>query len=1046
MVAAADSVNEKSNDTPSSLPSFLLTEDSVVLITGAAGFLGSQLALALHRTFAVRKIIAVDSMDSHGFGSVNNNATSASSAKMPLSKADLALFEFKRQRVFHVLQQQQQQDQPETAAAQILFYRVDFRPSIPEYFDSAEVPVLHHIFEEHADITHVVHLADHTQQHHHHTQNPPPNQQSHSSTGSRHDTDHHKSKQDAAASSSQRMLNQLPRSMVIPRLHGQEKAGMIESIFEELILQHSKTNRHISFVYASSADVYSHFVANHQHPTTPPPPFSESDPLTTPSTVAGATKLVDEVVAQAYAEAYGIPSMALRYFTIYGPWDVPGSPLFGMSERAVTGQDILSDIMKSENSIKGELSLDDIVDYIYIDDAIDATMAAMQFTPPRDWTTKTMAVNVGTGNGTSLRTISKLFRSLTNDAVSESKSSPLPTEKLATTASFANLDRANRLLGFVPRVSLSQGLSTLLAWQADRAFPYGSSSNTMDSAAAITQPKGLLAQCDRYDAECLHGTPVFPCASECASSTAPSIDPQQQQQCRGSLYDDILDLTRALTSTCSTVLYTVDLNANATHIPSTRVRVSTKSVAYVVVPNGNKNSNTNDDDDSSDHGVHCNLAFVSDVSPLYLNAGRKASTRRRSQSDLTSDDGILKHGFWSLIPVSITEYTLHKVPLLSLLPKLSPGKFFANSVQHAIFCDPDITFDSIPRLIQEATSQPKHPTIPGATLMMIGKKEVDVANQQRPLQATPIPLPQRQVIQEDAYRMIRMAVIDEMVGDGFAQELDVGFIVHTLRNGMDDDDDDGRMFRCDVWGEVLQWQVDTDVLAWEFILGLHDMWSRVMVHQSGLSPWWIGDDVSTVSSTKSTRNGRRLQEHLGVNRLNSERQKGDDENGGDDAKGGDDDLAELQAREDKKRAKDKLEKEEDDEDEIEELDVPGEHNGFGAIEAVSENNQHKAAQNQQQQQQRFGDRPQGEEDNDFVVDDDDAAEHNPLRRRGAHDATDDTPNYFLPRSTDRDLSSYDVWMGILSSTSLRYFCRIVAMDAVGAYRIVEGYEVEVFAE
>ena len=39
------------------------TSESVVLITGAAGFVGSELAMALHRTYNPKKIICVDSME-----------------------------------------------------------------------------------------------------------------------------------------------------------------------------------------------------------------------------------------------------------------------------------------------------------------------------------------------------------------------------------------------------------------------------------------------------------------------------------------------------------------------------------------------------------------------------------------------------------------------------------------------------------------------------------------------------------------------------------------------------------------------------------------------------------------------------------------------------------------------------------------------------------------------------------------------------------------------------------------------------------------------
>jgi hypothetical protein len=70
--------------------------------------------MALHRVYNPKRIICVDSMD-----------TSISK----LEEEGLSKFEYKRQRVFHVMQ---------TLGGHGVFYRADFRPSIPEYFDIGE--------------------------------------------------------------------------------------------------------------------------------------------------------------------------------------------------------------------------------------------------------------------------------------------------------------------------------------------------------------------------------------------------------------------------------------------------------------------------------------------------------------------------------------------------------------------------------------------------------------------------------------------------------------------------------------------------------------------------------------------------------------------------------------------------------------------------------------------------------------------------------------------------------------------------------------------
>jgi hypothetical protein len=768
---------------------------------------------------------------------------------------------------------------------------------------------------------------------------------------------------------------------------------MIESLLEELLLQReTNRNQHIQFVYASSGEVYSHHAAHHGDSPNPPP-FSEAKPLTTPSTVAGATKLVDEMLAQAYFDVHGLPSTALRLFNVYGPWGLPGSTLFVMAERATLRQD----------PAVPDAELNNVADYIYIDDAVDAIMAAMQFQTSNP---SAIAINVGTGQGTTLRTIAKLMRSLAGLPPVDEPTDATPP---ASTISFADMNRASTLLGFSPQVSLVDGLARLLSWHYDRTFPYGSGSSATSLDAQAKKPQGMVAQCDRYDAECLHGTPIFPCASECA----------HESQCHGSLYDDILDLTRAVTASCRVVLYTVSLHLNVTRLPSAHVRVSTQSIAYVD-QNGN---------DAVGNGVHCNLAFVSNTSPLYTSLKNEESTNSRRYSS-TMSDGVIKHGFWSLIPVIVTDLSQPKLPILSLLPKLSPSKFFADTVEHAIYCDPDVIFDNIPRLILESEMQPKHSSVPGSTVMLVGNKPVDATGHQKPLQATVFPTPPRQRVQEDAYRLIRMAVIDEMVGDGLSQKLDAGFIVHNLRR-LSEEDDDGRMFRCDVFGEVLQWQVESDVSALEFMLGLHDMWSRVMVKRTGLEPWWIGDGVASVSMQGAPVK-RRLKEQQGKAAARNEGKQRNDVTGADDganANKGD------QGRE-----------ESDDEDDDPKNKLPedmdnagiGEHNGFGAIEIDAVSQKNLNGNEQQAPQQRFGDRPSDEEeDNDFVVDDDDAAESHPLRGARGSGATDDTPSKYLPDVADQDPSSYDVWMGVLSSTRVRYFCRIVSMEAVGVYHVAE---------
>lgn len=168
-----------------------LNSQSVVLITGAAGFIGSELALSLKRIYNVNKLLLVDTLgiDSDSermFIPTPKNDKDKGRRKAiyeKLSEEELSTFEFKRQRAFRIFHELTASDyyymddnydidgnrsssgssgkenRRASAAESIRFYRADMRPSIPEFFDFGEVPLLEGIFMSHPDITHVVHLA-----------------------------------------------------------------------------------------------------------------------------------------------------------------------------------------------------------------------------------------------------------------------------------------------------------------------------------------------------------------------------------------------------------------------------------------------------------------------------------------------------------------------------------------------------------------------------------------------------------------------------------------------------------------------------------------------------------------------------------------------------------------------------------------------------------------------------------------------------------------------------------------------------------------------
>jgi hypothetical protein len=109
--------------------------------------------------------------------------------------------------------------------------------------------------------------------------------------------------------------------------------------------------------------------------------------------------------------------------------------------------------------------------------------------------------------------------------------------------------------------------------------------------------------------------------------------------------------------------------------------------------------------------------------------------------------------------------------------------------------------------------------------------------------------------------MIRFALRGDIIGGGLEPTLDSSLVVHSLR------EEESRLFRCDVYGEAAQWGASSDERAVEFIVSLHDLWSRAFVHwTTGAKPWWV--DASNQKGEGGQQQQRSLKEGIsdGINK------------------------------------------------------------------------------------------------------------------------------------------------------------------------------------
>jgi len=205
--------------------------------------------------------------------------------------------------------------------------------------------------------------------------------------------------------------------------------GFVQVI--EVIRRHPK----IPFIYASSSSVYG---LNKKIP------FSESDPTDMPSSLYGATKKSNELVAHAYHHMYGISVTALRFFTVYGPWGRPDMAYFSFTSNILKGKPLQ---IFNEGKMKR--------DFTYIDDIVAGTLAAIDLGAPCE------VFNLGNHKPEDvLHLVELLEKKLRRAAVKEL----LPMQPSEVPVTYADISKSQKQLGFSPTTSLEKGIEKFLSW------------------------------------------------------------------------------------------------------------------------------------------------------------------------------------------------------------------------------------------------------------------------------------------------------------------------------------------------------------------------------------------------------------------------------------------------------------------------------------------------------------------------------------------------------------------------------------------------------
>lgn len=236
----------------------------------------------------------------------------------------------------------------------------------------------------------------------------------------------------------------VPRSVEAPK---QTHVASVDGTFSLLVAARDQRVRRV--VYAASSSAYG------DQPTLPKSEQMLPDPLS-PYAVA---KLVGEYYCQVFTRVYGLETVSLRYFNVFGPRQDPGSQYSGVVSR------FISSLLSGERPViygDGEQSRD----FTYIDNVVGANLSAATSAGACG-----KVINVANGERITLNELLSELKDLTGkqDVTAEYLEPRVGDVK----HSLADNTLAREFLGYESKVGLREGLQRTIDWWKSSRFSRG---------------------------------------------------------------------------------------------------------------------------------------------------------------------------------------------------------------------------------------------------------------------------------------------------------------------------------------------------------------------------------------------------------------------------------------------------------------------------------------------------------------------------------------------------------------------------------------------
>ena len=233
----------------------------------------------------------------------------------------------------------------------------------------------------------------------------------------------------------------VPRSVSKPT---ETHEASVNATFSLLLAARDQKVRRL--VYAASSSAYG------DQPELPKSEDMRPDPLS-PYAVA---KLVGEYYCRVFTRVYGLETVALRYFNVFGPRQDPGSQYSGVISRFIAA------LKNREQPViygDGEQSRD----FTFISNVVDANLSAVESTSAVGH-----VINIANGERVTINEVLEKLKKLTGCMDVQAEYAPPRAGDVRD--SLADLGLARSLLGYNPKVGLEEGLRLTLDWWKTSRF------------------------------------------------------------------------------------------------------------------------------------------------------------------------------------------------------------------------------------------------------------------------------------------------------------------------------------------------------------------------------------------------------------------------------------------------------------------------------------------------------------------------------------------------------------------------------------------------